>query len=575
MIETEQPKGRILIVEDEFIVAQDIRDILESQEYMVTSIVTSGEDAIERIERDSPDLVLMDINLRGKLDGIETAEHIRRRYGIPVVYLTAYIDEEMQNRAMITDPLGYITKPFQRRELLIIIEIALQQNRIRKTMRQSEEMFRNMIEKNSDGIVIVNLEGKILFVNPSAEAMFGRTATSMIGNQFGFPIVAGEISEVDVIRPGQGILPVEMRIAKTVYNGGRAYLASLRDVSERKRTEAEIMRQRAHITSIFEYSLEGIVTLNREGGIVNANRGFQNLFGYDVEKIRGKKIGDLMLKEIEKQRDTERISEIAMARVFRDYERVRYRADGSRIDVSISGGPIIIEGETEGCFIIYRDISRQKEAERKLKENLESLLDTFESTVQTLATAVEMRDPYTAGHQRRVMRLACAIAEKMNLPKDMVAGIRIAASIHDVGKIQVPAELLSKPTKLSEIEYDFIKTHSQAGYELLKGIDFPWPIADIVHQHHERFDGTGYPNGLKGNNILKEARVIAVADVVEAMASHRPYRPSLGMEKALEEIERGAGRIYDASVVAACIDLFREDGFILEEDRNIKYGENS
>jgi putative nucleotidyltransferase with HDIG domain len=211
-----------------------------------------------------------------------------------------------------------------------------------------------------------------------------------------------------------------------------------------------------------------------------------------------------------------------------------------------------------------QEIAERVQAEKDLKRSLEKLQKALEGTIHALAATTEMRDPYTAGHQRRVAELAGAIAEEMGLPKDKIEGIRMAGLIHDVGKISVPAEILSKPSKLNEMEMDLIKAHSQIGYDILKEIDFPWAVAKIVLQHHERMDGSGYPQGLKGDEILLEARILAVADVVEAMASHRPYRPALGIDAALSEIEKNRGRLYDPEIVAACLRLFREKGFTLE-----------
>ncbi len=178
---------------------------------------------------------------------------------------------------------------------------------------------------------------------------------------------------------------------------------------------------------------------------------------------------------------------------------------------------------------------------------------------------MESRDPYTAGHQRRVAELAKAIASEMGLPAHTVEGIHFGALIHDIGKIQVPSELLSKPTKLSKLEFELIKTHPQAGYEIIKGVEFPWPIALMALQHHERLDGSGYPQGLKGEAIALEARIIAVADVVEAMSSHRPYRPGLGIEAALKEIEDKRGKWFDARAVDCCVRLFRTKGYSLAQ----------
>jgi HD-GYP domain-containing protein (c-di-GMP phosphodiesterase class II) len=205
------------------------------------------------------------------------------------------------------------------------------------------------------------------------------------------------------------------------------------------------------------------------------------------------------------------------------------------------------------------------QANEDIMQNIERLRKALGSTTQALANTVEMRDPYTAGHQRRVSDLACAIATEMCLATEQIEGIRITSVIHDIGKISVPAEILSKPTRLSNIEFSLIKQHSESGYGILKDIDFIWPVAQIVLQHHERTDGSGYPLALKGGKILIEARILAVADVVEAMASHRPYRPGLGIDAALNEIEKNKGILYDGAVADACLRLFREKGFKLED----------
>ncbi len=202
---------------------------------------------------------------------------------------------------------------------------------------------------------------------------------------------------------------------------------------------------------------------------------------------------------------------------------------------------------------------RKKEKERK--QTFAKLQKSLEGTINALASAMDKRDPYTAGHQQRVAKLARVIAEEMGLSKDEIHGIRIAGMIHDIGKISVPAEILVRPGRLTDIEFSIIKTHSQVGYDILKDIDFPWPVAEIVLQHHERMDGSGYPQGLSGEKIILGARLMAVADVVEAMSSHRPYRPAFPVEKALEEISQNRGILYDAEVVDTCLKLFKEKRF--------------
>ena len=219
-----------------------------------------------------------------------------------------------------------------------------------------------------------------------------------------------------------------------------------------------------------------------------------------------------------------------------------------------------------GIMSLRTGVERSK-AERELYHSLEKLRKTIRGIIQAVAITVEMRDPYTAGHQRRVASLSLAIAKEMNLPEDKIEAIHMAAIVHDLGKISIPAEILSKPGRLADVELSLIRTHSQVGYNILSTIEFPWPIAQIVLQHHERLDGSGYPQGLTGVSLLLEAKILSVADVVEAMASHRPYRPSLGIDKALEEITQKAGVLYDPDIVNACLKVFREKDFQFERNK--------
>ena len=209
------------------------------------------------------------------------------------------------------------------------------------------------------------------------------------------------------------------------------------------------------------------------------------------------------------------------------------------------------------------EIDHRKRTQLELQHSFENLKKVMNSTVKAITTTIEKRDPYTSGHQQRVADLSRAIAREIGLAEDDVEGIYIAAAIHDIGKISLPAEILSKPVPLSEIEVSLIRAHSQTGYDILQGIDFPWPIADIVLQHHERLDGSGYPKGLAGDDILLPARIIGVADVVETMASHRPYRPSMGLDKALDEIAQNKGALYEPAIVDACLKIFNHNEFQL------------
>ena len=238
--------------------------------------------------------------------------------------------------------------------------------------------------------------------------------------------------------------------------------------------------------------------------------------------------------------------------------RIKHALEKCETTYDESGNPLCSLGTIQ-------DNTASKMVEHVLRDQQQVLEHALEGTIHTVSLAAELRDPYTAGHQRRVAELAVAIAKEMGLPAEKIHGIHLAASIHDLGKIHVPVEILSKPGRLTDIEFMFIKTHPQAGRDILKDVYFPWPIADIISQHHEKLDGTGYPHGLKGDQILLESRILTVADVVEAMSSHRPYRPALGIDVALKEIERGRDSAYDPAVVDVCLKLFRESLFTFQE----------
>jgi PAS domain S-box-containing protein len=245
-------------------------------------------------------------------------------------------------------------------------------------------------------------------------------------------------------------------------------------------------------------------------------------------------------------------------------ELILTQKSGKGIPTLFSTYPIVNgNGENTATLVVSVDISDRKIAERELQRSMEKLGKALEGSIKAIARTVETRDPYTAGHQQRVADLATAIAKEMTLSEDRIDGLRLAGVIHDLGKVAIPVAILNKPGRISKIELNLIKTHAQVGFDILKTIEFPWPIAQIVLQHHERMNGTGYPSGLSGDEILLEARILGVADVVEAMASHRPYRPALGIETALEEISTNKGELYDGEVVTACLVLFNEKGFQL------------
>jgi len=455
-------KTKILIVEDESIVARDIQNMLLSLGYDVAEITANAQSAIETAKKQKPHLVLMDIMLPGETSGIEAADLLYSQHNIPVVYLTAYADESTLQRAKETKPFGYLLKPFEERELKSTVEIALYKFKMEMKLKERERWLYTILTSVEDGVIATDPEGLVTFMNPLAEELTGWKQDDALKKPF-----------------------------QDVYK-----------IVHEKTGKPQNL------------------------GLKEAITGESHQLPSDV----------LLLSKTEKATPV-------------DHRIARIQNEG---------------GKNLGAVLTFTNITQQKKAEEELVKSLKKLRKAMEGTVQAMSFTIETRDPYTAGHQRRVTQLAAKLTKKMNLPADTVEGVRMAGDLHDIGKIYVPAEILSKPGKLSKAEYDIIKTHPQVGYDILKPIDFPWPIADIVLQHHERMDGSGYPAGLKGEEILLEARILAVADVIEAMATHRPYRPALSIETALEEISDNKGKLYDPIVVEACLKIF-EEGFYFEE----------
>jgi PAS domain S-box-containing protein len=339
-----------------------------------------------------------------------------------------------------------------------------------------------------------------------------------------------------------------------------------RDITERKRSEEALLESK----TLFEAVVENIPLMiflkeATDMRFVIFNRAGEELLGHDRKDLLGKNDLDLFPPEQAAHfmaKDREVLDGKAIVMDIPE-EQIQTAKKGQRL---LHTKKVCIRstgGTTKYLLGISEDITDRKQAENERQHTLESLKKAFSTIVQVLSSAVEAKDPYTAGHQLRVADLACAIATEMGLGQDIIEGIRMAGTIHDIGKLSIPAELLTKPTKLTNSEFNLIKEHSLIGYEILKNVESPWPLAQIAYQHHERINGSGYPRKLKGDEILIEARIMAVADVVEAMASHRPYREALGIEVALAEIEKNRETLYDKTVADVCLKLFREKGYQL------------
>ena len=328
---------------------------------------------------------------------------------------------------------------------------------------------------------------------------------------------------------------------------------------ERERLLASLAESNERFRNMLETTSDWIWEMDGDGKYTYASPQLFTLLGYRPEEVIGKSLMDLASPRTRTEQSEQYRQLLDAAGPFTGFECTCLGKEGQVIVLENNGVPIQNgQGKLLGYRGIARDITDRKIALEAVKKSRDELHASLEETVASLASTAEKRDPYTAGHQQRVDRLACAIARELDLPAERIEGLHIAALLHDIGKITLPSEYLAKPTRLSPEEQAIIKCHPAVGYEILKTIHFPWPVAEIVHQHHEHLDGSGYPRGLTDENILLEAKILTVADVVEAMSSHRPYRPALGIARAIEEIKEGCGLRYHGPSVEACLRLIAE-----------------
>jgi PAS domain S-box-containing protein len=329
----------------------------------------------------------------------------------------------------------------------------------------------------------------------------------------------------------------------------------------RRQAEADLRESELLFRSVVEQNVAAIFMLDG-GRIVFANPRACEILGYAPGELDGRQALTIVAEE-DRADIAGMIARVLSGKtpsVERNFSGLH--KDGGTVDIGARA--VLAHFDNKPVILgIAQDIGERKKAEAEIRRYTQRLEQAMLATVEAVSAMVELRDPYTAGHERRVGELAAAIGAELGLPEATITGLRMIGFVHDIGKISVPAELLSKPGRLTEIEFEMIKNHPRSGYDILKGVEFPWPLPETILQHHERLDGSGYPQGLKGEAIIPEARILAVADVVEAMSSHRPYRPGLGIDKALEEIALNRGRFYDPDVADACLRLFREKGYQL------------
>ncbi len=353
------------------------------------------------------------------------------------------------------------------------------------------------------------------------------------------------------------VFPVEVTASYMEYNHSHHLCVVVRNLTERQRVESALRRSEEEKSLILDSLSEFVAYYDSDLNLLWVNRAVSEVVGEPANRLIGLKWGQVWQK-LNVDTGVHPVGSVLQTGKFHKKE---ITSDDGKSWL-IRAYPVkSVEDKIVGIVEVALDISQRKSAEHQKQLNLVRTRRILEETVNALAATSERRDPYTAGHQRRVAKLAYAIARELGFSHNRLEGIRMAANIHDVGKVYVPAEILSKPTTLTQLEFSIIQTHPQIGYDILKEIEFPWPIAKIVLQHHEKLDGSGYPNGTTAADILVESKILTVSDVVEAMASHRPYRAALGIDAALEEIAAGKGTVYDPEIVEICIKLFRCNKF--------------
>lgn len=447
-----------------------------------------------------------------------------------------------------------------------------------QALMEGERRYRELFEANPHPMYVYDLETlRFLAVNDAAISQYGYSREEFLGMNIKDirppEEVPALVERLKALPPGVhevlrrhlkkdgALIEVEITSHALDFAGHHARVVLAQDVTARRCAERALAEAEEKFRGLVEQSLMGIYIVDAEN-VRYANPRSAEIFGYSQEEL-----ATVSLQALVHEEDWPLVRDNILRGLKGELTSLRQnfrgrRKDGSLVHIGTHGMRAQLAGQWRVIGVL-QDITEKLHAEAQIAEYVQRLERSVMATVEAVSRMVELRDPYTSGHERRVGEIAAAIAAEMGLDENIQQGLRITGYVHDIGKITLPAEILSKPGRLSAIEFEMVKSHAEQGYKILKPVDFPWPVAETVLQHHERLDGSGYPNGLKGEEIRLEARILAVADVIEAMATHRPYRPAHGLSAALDEIARGVGTVYDADVTNAAIRLFKEKGFQL------------
>ena len=586
----EQSDSRLdlVVVEDSDLDVEMLVDALHEAGVNIAIRRASNEVAFRAaMEQKIPDAILADWTVPG-FPGARALAVAHESYGkVPFLFVSGTISEASAFEALRRGAVDYVYK-HQLEKLGPALLRAVLEARTQGTLIQSEERYRLLFEGFRDSLMLLAPPGwQCLEGNKASLQLFGADNLDVLkglslcnlspdvqpDGSSSIPACQAKLElalrqghhqfEWQFRRLHGANFPAEVELLRLDVNSSIMLLAAVRDITERQQSSQNLFDSEERYRGLFESAKDGILILDGESGhITQANPFVSEMLGMKMNAMLGKSLCEVGLFPDRDQVELilEELRQIGYVR--RDDLHLPSKNGNAHEVVFTSnryraGQNLVIQ-----CNI--RDITDRKVAERMAIKYQSETMQSLHQIVAALVALNEARDPYTAGHELRVSELAFAIAVELNLSAHQCEGIRITGLVHDIGKFTIPAEILTKPNRISPQELALLQTHAQAGYEALHQINFPWPVAEAVLQHHERLNGTGYPQGLKGDQISLEGRILAVADTVEAMASNRPYRVSPGLEAGLAAVEAGMGTIFDASVVAACLRLFREKNYSLQ-----------
>ena len=569
-------KENLLVIDDNPELSENIKEILETHDYSVTT-APNGQKAIEICKKEHFSIAFVDLKLPD-YEGQKLIKDLEKLLpSMEYIIITGYASKDTAKKAVSDENIiSYEEKPVNFDHLLDVIKQAIKRQKAEKALHASEIRYREIFENVQDVFYEVTFDGKIIDASPSVKSLsrgeyerediIGMQITDLYENPEDREDLleklkkGGSVTDYEIIMQNRDgtLIPtsVSAKVQYDKHGEPDKIVGTIRDMTERKKAEEKLRKSEARFRSYIENSPEGVFIADKKGNYVAVNNAATEITGYSEKELLKMNFVDLIPED--KQEKAKNSHQNLVKKGEMTVELPFIKKDSSRHYWFVSAVDL-----SQNLFLGFvHDITKLKTTEENLKQ-------AFESTIDLMTNILEVRDAYTAGHQRRVSQLAVEIAKEMGIEGAKMKGIDVASSIHDLGKIVVPAQILSKPTQLTDLEFSYIMQHPVVGHELLKNVDFPWPIADIVHQHHERLDGSGYPQGLEEEDIMLEAQILAVADVVEAMSSQRPYRPALGTKAALNEVKKYKGEKYNPEVVEACVKVMNSDFEFIEIERTV------